>query len=69
MTFGIETDIESADVVRAARNKGLRIEAAGEIGFCIQPPLVIRDDDQQALLTRLGETLEAIEQQTAELSI
>jgi acetylornithine/N-succinyldiaminopimelate aminotransferase len=69
MTIGIETDIESAEIVRSARRRGLRIESAGETAIRIQPPLVMSDADQQLLLTRLGETIEAVERDTADLSI
>jgi acetylornithine/succinyldiaminopimelate/putrescine aminotransferase len=69
MTIGIETDIESAEIVRSASRRGLRIESAGETAIRIQPPLVMSDADQQILLTRLGETIEAVERDTADLSI
>ena len=69
MSIGIETDIESADIVAAAERHGLRIETAGNTAICIQPPLVISREDQETLLARLGETIEAIERETADLSI
>ena len=69
MTIGIEFDIESADIVRAARRRGLRIASAGDTGIFIQPPLVMTDADQQTMLALLGATMEAIERETAELRI
>ncbi len=69
MSIGIETDIDSADIVAAAERRGLRIETAGNTAIRIQPPLVISREDQETLLARLGETIEAIERETAELSI
>jgi acetylornithine/succinyldiaminopimelate/putrescine aminotransferase len=69
MSIGIASDIESADLVRTARRRGLRIEAAGDTGVCLQLPLVVSDEDKLALLGRLGETLKAIERETADLSI
>ena len=69
MSIGIETDIESADIVAAAARRGLRIETAGNTAIRIQPPLVISQEDQETLLARLGETIEAIERETADLSI
>ncbi len=69
MSFGIETDIESADIVAKANRRGLRIESAGDTAIRIQPPLVISQADQETLLAKLGETMEAIEHETADLSI
>lgn len=69
MTIGIEFDIESADIVRAARRRGLRIASAGDTGIFIQPPLVMTDEDQQTMLALLDATMEAIERETAELRI
>jgi acetylornithine/N-succinyldiaminopimelate aminotransferase len=69
MNIGIETDIESTALVRSAARKGIRIEAAGETAVRLQLPLVLTDHDQQTLLTRIGEMMEAIEREAAELSI
>jgi acetylornithine/N-succinyldiaminopimelate aminotransferase len=69
MTIGIETDVESASIVQTARSRGLRIEPAGETAIRIQPPLVMSDDDREALLTLLGETIEAVERETANIRI
>ena len=69
MTIGIEFDIASDDIVRAAAGKGLRVEAAGEVGIRIQPPLVIGSEDQDLLLRRLAETMEVIEREAAPMTI
>ena len=45
-TIGIETDIESSELVSAAGMHGIRVEAAGETGIRFQLPLWIGDDDQ-----------------------
>ncbi len=67
MTIGIETDIESAELVHAAARRGLRVEASGERGIRLQLPLVISDDDRDALLIRIGEAMEVIERATTEI--
>ena len=41
----------------------------GENGIRLQPPLVIRDEDQSLLLTRLGSMMEQLERESAELAI
>ncbi|MFK8113891.1 MAG: aminotransferase class III-fold pyridoxal phosphate-dependent enzyme [Rubripirellula sp.] len=69
MTIGIETDMENAAIVRAAARKGVRIEAAGETAVRLQLPIQLSDEDQQSLLERLGETMAAIERETAEMAI
>ncbi|MGB7328050.1 MAG: aminotransferase class III-fold pyridoxal phosphate-dependent enzyme [Rubripirellula sp.] len=68
LTIGIETDIESATLVRAAAKRGLRIEAAGDLGVRVQLPLKLSPDDQSIFIDRLGETMRDIETATAEMS-
>lgn len=69
MSVGIESDIESADIVATAACRGLRIEAAGDTAIRMQPPLVLNQSDRTILLAKLCETMEAIERETADLSI
>lgn len=69
VSIGIESDIESADIVAAAARSGLRIETAGDTAIRLQPPLVISQADQATLLERLSQTMEAIERETADLSL
>ena len=69
MTIGIECDVNAVDVVAAAAANGLRVEAAGDTAIHIQPPLLISEEDRQLLLKRLVETMEAIERETAELTL
>ena len=66
MTIGIETDIDSTDIVRCGRAARSADRAAGDTAIRIQPPLVMQPEEQQTLLARLGETMEAIERETAE---
>ncbi|MBD53675.1 MAG: hypothetical protein CMM05_01140, partial [Rhodopirellula sp.] len=69
MTIGIECDVNAVDVVAAAVANGLRVETAGDTAIRIQPPLLISEEDRQLLLKRLVETMEAIERETAELTL
>ena len=69
MTIGIECDVNAVDVVAAAAANGLRVEAAGDTAINIQPPLLISEEDRQLLLKRLVETMEAIERETAGLTL
>ncbi len=69
MTIGIECDVNAIDVVAAAAANGLRVETAGDTAIRIQPPLLISEEDRQLLLKRLVETMEAIERETAELTL
>ncbi|GAA5509306.1 aminotransferase class III-fold pyridoxal phosphate-dependent enzyme [Novipirellula caenicola] len=68
MTIGIETDLAAAELVSVAARNGLRIEAAGETSIRLQPPVHFSDEDRQTLLSRLVETMQAIEQSSTELS-
>ena len=69
MTLGIETDIESADIVATAARGGLRIETAGDTAMRTQQPLIMSAADQATLLERLNETMEAIEREAADLNV
>lgn len=69
LTIGIETDVESGSIVQTARRRGLRLEPAGETAVRIQPPLVMSEEDRETLLKLLGETMEAVERETADLRI
>ncbi|EMI17483.1 bifunctional N-succinyldiaminopimelate-aminotransferase/acetylornithine transaminase protein [Rhodopirellula maiorica SM1] len=68
MTIGIETDLAATEMVSAAARNGLRIEPAGETSIRLQPPIHFSDEDRHALLERLVETMQAIEQSSTELS-
>ncbi len=67
-TIGIETDIGSEEVVAAARVHAVRLEAAGETAVRLQLPLTITDDDRSELLSRLGQLMQRVERQAAEMS-
>jgi acetylornithine/N-succinyldiaminopimelate aminotransferase len=67
-TIGIETDIDSADLVRIAARCGLHVEAAGDLAIRLQPPLLMDDDDRQRLIDGIGKTFAAAKSMTAELT-
>ena len=68
LTIGIEIDLEAEPLLGAAQKSGLRVGTTGENGIRLQPPLVIRDEDQSLLLTRLGSMMERLERESAELA-
>ena len=69
LTIGIETDLPSSDIVQAARQRGMRLESAGDHSIRIQPPPVIGEDERNALLQSLAATMEALQRDTAEISL
>ena len=69
MTIGIETDVSAEDVVAAAAASGLRVEAAGDAGIRLQPPLLMREEDRRLLLARLVESMEVIERETSGMAL
>ncbi len=69
LTIGIEIDLAAEQLLGAAEKSGLRIGTTGENGIRLQPPLVIRDEDQSLLLARLGSMMERLERESAELAI
>ncbi len=69
ITIGVETDLDSRGIVRAAQRSGLRLARAGSTSVCFQPPLVISEDDQTLLLSRLSQAMESLERESAELAI
>ncbi|WP_372721155.1 aminotransferase class III-fold pyridoxal phosphate-dependent enzyme [Novipirellula sp.] len=66
MTIGIETDLAAMEIVGVAARNGLRIEPAGETSIRLQPPIHFSDADRDALLGRLVETMQAMEQSATE---
>lgn len=68
-TIGIETDLDSNEIYRAAQRQGLHLARSGATAVCLQPPLVVGDEDQHLLLDRLGQTMEVLERESAELAI
>lgn len=69
MTIGVQADIESDELVKAASDQGLRIESAGLTAFRIQPPLVMRDEDRKHLLEMMTQAMESVERETASLGV
>tara|TARA_R110002049_G_scaffold4601_5_gene32133 strand:- start:190354 stop:191652 length:1299 start_codon:yes stop_codon:yes gene_type:complete len=69
MTLGIQTDVQSSELVRAAARHGLRIEPAGDTSIRLQPPLVMTDTDQDDLLKRLGATMDVVRRDFADLVV
>lgn len=66
MTIGIETDINAGEIVAAAAKQGLRVESAGDTAIRLQLPLLMSDEDREALITRLGLALEHVEHESAD---
>ena len=69
MTLGIEADIMSEELVQAARQQGLRIESAGDTAFRLQPPLVLRDEDQRHLLEMMTQAMDSVKRATANFEV
>lgn len=69
MTLGVEADIESGELVQAARRNGLRIESAGQTAFLLQPPLLVNDDDTRQLLDTLKQAMESVQRETVSLGV
>lgn len=69
LTIGIETDLDSKEILRIARRAGLHLAQAGPNSVRLQPPLVISEEDQHFILSRLSSTMESLERESAELSI
>ena len=67
-TIGIETDINADEIIQTAKAEGLRLERAGETAIRIQTPLIISDDDQEELVKRLGQAMQQIERETADVA-
>ena len=63
LTIGIESDIESSHVVATAARHGLRLASSGPTAVRLQPPLVLGEIDQQALIERISSTMETLEQE------
>jgi len=68
MTLSVETDIEAEVLVETAAASGLRIEAAGDIAFRLQPPPIISADDERLLLERLVAAMQKVERATANVA-
>lgn len=69
MTIGIETDVQSSELVRAAARHGLRIEAAGDTSIRIQCPLVITDSDREKLIQGLAATMDSCRREFSDLVV
>ncbi|WP_197170883.1 aminotransferase class III-fold pyridoxal phosphate-dependent enzyme [Novipirellula aureliae] len=65
MTIGIETDLPAESLVDAAAKNQLRFVAAGETSVMLQLPLRIEPSERDALLDRLAETMNTMEQSHA----
>ena len=63
LTIGIESDIESSHVVATAARHGLRLASSGPTAVRLQPPLLLGEIDQQALIERISSTMETLEQE------
>ncbi|TWT81939.1 Acetylornithine aminotransferase [Planctomycetes bacterium CA13] len=69
MTVGIETDLAAEELVQIATENGLRIEASGDTSILLQLPLLVEPSDRDELLDRLTQTMNTMEQNSAELSV
>lgn len=69
MNFGIETDLEAAELVRAMAGHRLRVAAAGDHAIGLQPPAVISSADREALLARLRDALAQLERDFASVGL
>jgi len=65
MTIGIETDLPAESLVDAAAKNRLRLVPAGETSVKLQLPVLIEPSDRDALLDRLAETMNTMEQSHA----
>jgi acetylornithine/succinyldiaminopimelate/putrescine aminotransferase len=63
-TMGIETDISAGEIVAAASKQGLLIEAAGDTAVRMQLPLVVSQEDCDALISRLGSAFQHVEHES-----
>jgi len=68
LSIGIETDLDSHQLVKAAAQRHFRVETAGETAIRMQLPLVYTDEDQNLLLEAMEETFSSIQLETADLS-
>ena len=66
MTFGIETDIPSDEIIETAKGFGFQIEPSGETAVRMQLPLLLEEDQWMEVLEALGTTLQNIESRTSE---
>ena len=68
-TIGIETDLESRDLISIAAQCGLVLAPAGPTSIQLQLPVVINDDDQQLLVDRIGELMEILERTAININV
>ena len=69
LTIGIESDIESSQIVAAAKRHGLRIATSGPTAIRLQPPLKIKKTEEDALIDRISCTMETLEREFSDPSL
>jgi acetylornithine/succinyldiaminopimelate/putrescine aminotransferase len=69
LTIGIESDIESSQIVAAAKRHGLRIATSGPTAIRLQPPLKIKKIEEDALIDRISCTMETLEREFSDPSL
>ncbi|MEE2934567.1 MAG: aminotransferase class III-fold pyridoxal phosphate-dependent enzyme [Planctomycetota bacterium] len=69
LSIGLETDLESELLVRAARQRQLRLDVAGETAVRIQLPLVVTEKDRRLVVELIEATMASIQLSTADLSV
>ncbi|TWT93247.1 aminotransferase class III-fold pyridoxal phosphate-dependent enzyme [Stieleria varia] len=67
-TIGIDTDLPAEQIIQAATKTGLCLGVCGQTAVLMQLPLIMEPSDQQELLDRIGETMEIVERETAQLT-
>ena len=69
LTIGIESDIDSSQIAAMAKRHGLIIKTAGPTAVCLQPPLLFDKKEEEALIERIGYTMETLERQFSDPSL
>jgi acetylornithine/N-succinyldiaminopimelate aminotransferase len=69
LSIGLETDLESELLVRAARQRQLRLDVAGDTAVRIQLPLVVTEKDRRLVVELIEATMASIQRSTADLSV
>ncbi|MDG2224625.1 MAG: aminotransferase class III-fold pyridoxal phosphate-dependent enzyme, partial [Rubripirellula sp.] len=69
LSIGLETDLESELLVRAAKQRQLRLDVAGETAVRIQLPLSVTEQDRRLVVELIEATMASIQLSTADLSV
>ena len=69
LTIGIETDLDSSRIVAVANQHGILLKTAGQTAVCLQPPILMNDNEQDILIERISRTMESLEREFSEASL